>query len=196
MTEKAITQKKVEKIFDTIGDTPLVELEHIQEEEGIEPKILGKLEMFNPTGSLKDRIFHEMITKAIERGELEPGMKIIEASTGNAGIACSFVGGLLGYDVTIVMPRGMSEERIKIMKAYGANVVLTPGQKVTLTSVWRRFGKLLKKSPTSIGRLDSTIIPITLMLTTRLRDGKFGNRLMEKLTQFWLLRVLEELLRE
>lgn len=147
MSKNKITEKKVETIFDTIGDTPLVELERIREDEGIEPKILGKLEMFNPTGSLKDRIFHEMITKAIERGELEPGMKIIEASTGNAGIACSFVGGLLGYDVTIVMPRGMSEERIKIMKAYGANVVLTPGAESDVDICLEKVQEIIDEEP-------------------------------------------------
>jgi cysteine synthase A len=70
-----------------------------------------KLESFNPSGSLKDRIYKEMITNATETGELKPGMEILEASTGNAGIACSFIGRLMGHKVTIVLPEGMSEER-------------------------------------------------------------------------------------
>ena len=108
-------------IFDCIGDTPLVEIEHASEQ--CSATIYGKLEYFNPTSSLKDRIYHEMITGAIERGDLEPGMEILECSTGNAGIACTFVGTRLGYDVTIVMPEGMSEERKKVIRAFGGDLV-------------------------------------------------------------------------
>lgn len=147
MSEKNVDKKFGEGVLDTIGDTPLAELNNIPEEEGVDAKILGKLEMFNPTGSLKDRIFYEMITKAIERGELKPGMEIIEASTGNAGIACSFVGGLLGYDVTIVMPEGMSEERIKIMEAYGANIVLTPGAESDVDLCLEKVEGMMEENP-------------------------------------------------
>jgi cysteine synthase A len=112
-------------MFDAIGRTPLVRFHSVAGE--VEPEVLGKIEWFSPTGSLKDRIFYEMITQAIERGDLKPGMEIIETSTGNAGIACSFVGKMLGYKVTIVMPDGMSEERMKIMRAYGAEIIFTPG---------------------------------------------------------------------
>jgi len=114
-----------ENIFQTIGRTPLVRFHSVT--RGLKPEILGKIEWFSPTGSLKDRIFYEMITRAIEDGDLKPGMEIIETSTGNAGIACSFVGKMLGYKVTIVMPDGMSEERMKIMRAYGAEIIFTPG---------------------------------------------------------------------
>ncbi len=127
MKEESKNDKIAENIFETIGNTPLVKLEKLPELDERNGSILGKLEMFNPTGSLKDRIYYKMITEAMERGELEPGMSIIEASTGNAGIACSFTGNLLGFDVTIVMPEGMSEERQKIMEAYGANLLFTPG---------------------------------------------------------------------
>jgi cysteine synthase len=81
----------------------------------------------NPTGSLKDRIYYEMITRAIERHDLRPGMEILEASAGNAGIACAFVGTRLGYPVTIVVLLGMSQERMKMIRAYGGRIINTPG---------------------------------------------------------------------
>jgi len=112
-------------MLEAIGNTPMVQLNKIT--AGIKPKILVKLEYFSPTGSLKDRIYFEMITRAEERGDLKPGMTILECSTGNAGIACSFVGALKGYKVIIVMPKGMSEERKKIIRSYGASIVETPG---------------------------------------------------------------------
>jgi cysteine synthase A len=118
-------KKIANNMFEAIGRTPLLRFNKVT--QGLESHILGKIEWFSPTGSLKDRIFYEMITQAIERGDLKPGMEIIETSTGNAGIACSFVGKMLGYKVTIVMPDGMSEERMKIMRAYGADIIFTPG---------------------------------------------------------------------
>jgi cysteine synthase A len=118
-------KKFADNMFQAIGRTPLVRFSSIA--EGLETAILGKIEWFSPTGSLKDRIFYEMITQAVKKGDLRPGMEIIETSTGNAGIACAFVGKMLGYKVTIVMPDGMSEERMKIMRAYGADIIFTPG---------------------------------------------------------------------
>jgi cysteine synthase A len=112
-------------MFDLIGMTPLLRLSHASQSTGVD--ILAKIEWYSPTGSLKDRIYYKMITDAISRGDLKPGMELLEASTGNAGISCSFVAGVLGYPVTIVMPEGMSQERRKIMAAYGAKIVLTPG---------------------------------------------------------------------
>ncbi len=112
-------------MFEAIGRTPLVRLNSVT--RGIKPQILGKIDYFTPTGSLKDRIYYRMITEALKRGDLKPGMTIIESSTGNAGIACSFVGKMLGYPVIIVMPAGMSEERKMIMRAYGAQIIETPG---------------------------------------------------------------------
>ncbi len=112
-------------MLEAIGNTPMVQLNKVT--QGVKPKILVKLEYFSPTGSLKDRIYYEMITRAEERGILKPGMTILECSTGNAGIACSFVGALKGYPVIIVMPKGMSEERKKIIRSYGASIIETPG---------------------------------------------------------------------
>jgi cysteine synthase A len=132
-------------IFECIGDTPLIEIEHASEQ--CSATIYGKLEYFNPTSSLKDRIYHEMITGAIERGDLEPGMEILECSTGNAGIACTFVGTRLGYDVTIVMPEGMSEERKKVIRAFGGELVETPGGESDVDLSMDRVEEMLEESP-------------------------------------------------
>lgn len=134
-------------MLDTIGRTPLVRLAKIPRQEKITGTILGKLEWFSPTGSLKDRIYYEMITHAIKEGDLKPGMEILETSTGNAGIACAFVGRLLGYKVTIVLPEGMSEERKKIIRAYGAKVILTPGAESDVDLCLEKTAKLKKENP-------------------------------------------------
>ena len=112
-------------IFDSIGRTPLVRLSRIT--AGTDLEILGKLEYFSPSGSLKDRIYLQMFTEAERKGELRPGMTVLECSTGNAGIACSFVAAAKGYGCIIVMPVGMSEERKKLDIAYGSEMVYTPG---------------------------------------------------------------------
>jgi cysteine synthase A len=114
-------------IFETIGCTPMVRLNVIPKEEGVKAKILVKLEWYSPSGSLKDRIYYNMIVKAIRRGKLKKGMTILECSTGNAGISCSFVAAALGFPCIIVMPEGMSEERKKLDIAYGSQMVYTPG---------------------------------------------------------------------
>ncbi len=136
-----------DSLFENIGRTPLVRLGKIPKTEGINVDVLGKLEYINPTGSLKDRIYLEMITKAIETGDLQPGMEIVEASTGNAGIACAFVGGILGYKVTIVMPAGMSQERMKIIRAYGGDIVFTPGAESDVDLCLNKIAELNKENP-------------------------------------------------
>jgi len=139
--------KAVNGIIPAIGRTPLVKLRNVPRAEELKASILVKLEYVNPTGSLKDRIYHEMITKAIQRGDLKPGMEIIEASTGNAGISCSFVGTTLGYRVTIVMPAGMSQERQKIMRAYGAEVITTPGGESDVDLCLKKIEELKNAAP-------------------------------------------------
>src|SRR5260370_19427820 len=94
---------------------------------GLQPPIYLKLEWYGPSGSLKDRIYLHMFERAEARGELRPGVRVLECSTGNAGIACAFVAAVKGYPCTIVMPEGMSEERKKLIRAYGATLVQTPG---------------------------------------------------------------------
>jgi len=108
-----------------VGRTPLVKLNRVT--AGVRPPVYLKVEWFGPSGSLKDRIYLWMFERAEARGDLKPGMRVLECSTGNAGIACAFVAAVKRYRCTIVMPEGMSEERKKIMRAYGADLVFTPG---------------------------------------------------------------------
>ena len=110
-----------------IGRTPLLELVHIQRSEGLEARILAKLESFNPAGSVKDRVAKAMIDDAEARGALKPGSVIIEPTSGNTGIGLASVAAARGYRVIIVMPETMSVERRQLMKAYGAELVLTEG---------------------------------------------------------------------
>jgi len=135
-----------ENLFACIGRTPLVDLAKICRAEKISTRVLAKLEYMNPTGSLKDRIYYEMITRAIERGDLKPGMEILEASTGNAGIACAFVATLLGYQATIVLPSGMSQERMKLIRAYGARIVNTPGAESDVDLSIRKIEELKRNN--------------------------------------------------
>ena len=112
-----------------IGGTPLLELQHIEKEEGLEAKILAKLEYLNPAGSVKDRIGKAMIDDAEASGKLKPGSVIIEPTSGNTGIGLASVAAARGYRIIIVMPETMSVERRQLMKAYGAELVLTEGAK-------------------------------------------------------------------
>ncbi len=112
-----------------IGKTPLLELVHIEKEEGLQARILGKLEYFNPAGSVKDRIAKAMIDDAESKGLLKPGSVIIEPTSGNTGIGLASVAAARGYRIIIVMPETMSVERRQLMKAYGAELVLTEGAK-------------------------------------------------------------------
>ena len=112
-----------------IGKTPLLELVHIEKEEKLEAKVLAKLEYFNPAGSVKDRIAKAMIDDAEASGKLKPGSVIIEPTSGNTGIGLASVAAARGYRIIIVMPETMSVERRQLMKAYGAELVLTEGSK-------------------------------------------------------------------
>lgn len=111
-----------------IGHTPLLELTHIEEQFGLKSKIYAKVEYLNATGSIKDRIARKMILDAEQNGTLKKGSVIIEPTSGNTGIGLSAVGTSRGYRVIIVMPESMSVERRKLMKAYGAELVLSPGK--------------------------------------------------------------------
>lgn len=112
-----------------IGGTPLMELTHLEKVYALNAKLIGKLEYFNATGSVKDRVAREMIRDAEERGILKEGSVIIEPTSGNTGIGLAAVGTSKGYRVVIVMPSTMSEERRRLMKAYGAELVLSDGTK-------------------------------------------------------------------
>ena len=112
-----------------IGKTPLLELTNIEKEEGLEATLLAKLEYFNPAGSVKDRIAKAMIDDAEAKGLLKPGSVLIEPTSGNTGIGLASVAAARGYRIIIVMPETMSVERRQLMKAYGAELVLTEGSK-------------------------------------------------------------------
>ena len=112
-----------------IGKTPLLELTHIEQAEKLEARVLAKLEYFNPAGSVKDRIAKAMIDEAEAKGQLKPGSVIIEPTSGNTGIGLASVAAARGYRIIIVMPETMSVERRQLMKAYGAELLLTEGAK-------------------------------------------------------------------
>ena len=112
-----------------IGKTPLLELTHIEEKEALKAKIVAKLEYFNPAGSIKDRIAKAIIEDAEEKGTLKPGATLIEPTSGNTGIGLAAVAAAKGYKLIITMPETMSLERRLLMKAYGAELVLTEGSK-------------------------------------------------------------------
>ena len=112
-----------------VGKTPLLELTHIEKELDLKAKVIAKLEYFNPAGSVKDRIAKAMIDDAEEKGILKPGSVIIEPTSGNTGIGLASIAAAKGYRIIIVMPETMSVERRQLMKAYGAELVLTEGAK-------------------------------------------------------------------
>lgn len=114
---------------DLIGKTPLLELTHIEKKYGLKAKLLAKLEYFNPAGSVKDRVARAMIDDAEASGKLKPGSVIIEPTSGNTGIGLASVAAARGYRIIIVMPETMSVERRQLMKAYGAELVLSEGAK-------------------------------------------------------------------
>ncbi len=112
-------------LLDLIGNTPLVELNKLHNKPGV--KLYGKLEGDNPGGSVKDRAAYGMIKGAIDRGELKPGMKLVEATSGNTGIALAMIARLCGVEIELVMPDNSTRERVLTMEAFGAKVTLTPG---------------------------------------------------------------------
>ncbi len=131
-----------------VGHTPLLELTHIEKELGLKAKVLAKLEYFNPAGSVKDRIAKAMIEDAEKTGKLKEGSVIIEPTSGNTGIGLAAVAAARGYRVIIVMPETMSIERRQIMKAYGAELVLTEGSKGMKGAI-AKAEELAKETPGS-----------------------------------------------
>ena len=115
--------RAVDSMLEAVGRTPLVRLRRVAPDI----ELFAKVEWYGPTGSVKDRIYAHMLAKAEADGRLRAGMTIIECTTGNAGIACAAVAAIKGYACTIVMPEGMSPERRRMIEAYGARLVLTPG---------------------------------------------------------------------
>lgn len=115
------------KLHELIGNTPLVELQHLSPKK--EVKIMGKLEGDNPGGSVKDRTAYGMIRGALERGEIRKGDKLVEATSGNTGIALAMIARIMGFNMTLIMPDNSTRERVLAMEAYGAKVLLTPAAK-------------------------------------------------------------------
>jgi len=136
------------RVTDLIGKTPMLELSNIKQAKNLEATILAKLEFFNPAGSVKDRIANAMIEDAENKGLLKAGGTIIEPTSGNTGIALAAVGAAKGYKVIITMPETMSEERRKLMRAYGAELVLTDGSKGMKGAI-EKAGELIAEHPGS-----------------------------------------------
>ena len=137
------------KIDDKIGNTPLVELKAIEKAFQLKAKLFAKVEYFNPTGSVKDRAAKAMIDEAEILGKLQKGGTVIEATSGNTGIGLAFVAAARGYKAIIVMPDTMSVERQKLIRAYGAEVLLTDGAKGMQGAV-EKAEEILKNTPNSI----------------------------------------------
>ena len=131
-----------------VGKTPLLELTHIEKELGLKAKLLAKLEYLNPAGSVKDRIAKAMIDDAEASGKLQPGSVIIEPTSGNTGIGLASIAAARGYRIVIVMPETMSMERRQLMKAYGAELVLTEGAK-GMTGAIAKANELAAEIPNS-----------------------------------------------
>ena len=132
-----------------IGGTPLLELSGIEKEYGLKARLLAKLEYFNPAGSVKDRVAKAMLDEAEKSGELRPGAVVIEPTSGNTGIGLAAVAAARGYKAVIVMPDTMSEERRRLVKAYGAELVLTDGKK-GMTGAIEKAEELKAEIPGSI----------------------------------------------
>lgn len=139
----------VHSVEELIGNTPLLELTHIEEKENLKAKLYAKLESFNPAGSSKDRVALNMILDAEEKGILKKGGTIIEPTSGNTGIGLSVVSVSRGYHAVIVMPDTMSVERIKLMKAYGADVRLSDG-KLGMAGAIKLAEKIHEETPGSL----------------------------------------------
>jgi cysteine synthase len=137
------SRRPADSLLDTIGATPLVRLARVAPTV----ELFAKVEWFGPTGSVKDRIYARMLAAAEQRGELRTGMTIIECTTGNAGIACAAVAAIKGYACTIVMPEGMSAERKRMIEAYGAELILTPGAGTDIDLALQKMRELVAADP-------------------------------------------------
>ena len=153
--------------IDLIGNTPLVEVKNIEKELGLEARVLVKLEYFNPTGSVKDRIAKGMIEDAEEKGILKEGSVIIEPTSGNTGIGLAAIAAAKGYRIILTMPETMSVERRNILKAYGAEIVLTEGAKGMKGAI-AKADELAKEIPNSFipGQFVNPANPATHRATT------------------------------
>lgn len=159
--------KVYDSILDLVGKTPLVELKRIEEKEGLQAKLIAKVESFNPAGSVKDRIAKAMIEDAEAKGLLKEGSVIIEPTSGNTGIGLAAAATVKGYRMILTMPETMSVERRNIVKAYGAKVVLTDGTKGMKGAI-EKADELAKEIPNSFiaGQFVNPANPATHKKTT------------------------------
>ena len=159
--------KVYDSILDLVGKTPLVELKRIEEKEGLQAKLIAKVESFNPAGSVKDRIAKAMIEDAEAKGLLKEGSVIIEPTSGNTGIGLAAAATVKGYRMVLTMPETMSVERRNIVKAYGAEVVLTDGTKGMKGAI-EKADELAKEIPNSFiaGQFENPANPATHKKTT------------------------------
>lgn len=150
-----------------VGNTPLVELVNLERKVGLKARLLAKMEYFNPAGSVKDRVGKAMIEAAERRGQLKPGSVIIEPTSGNTGIGLASIAAAKGYRMILTMPDTMSAERRNILKAYGAELVLTPGER-GMTGAIEKAAALAKEIPDSFipGQFDNPVNPQTHWETT------------------------------
>lgn len=140
--------KIAKRLTDLIGNTPLLALSNYSKSEGLESPVIAKLEYFNPAGSVKDRIGYAMIKDAVEKGLIDENTTIIEPTSGNTGIALAFAAASLGYKLIIVMPDTMSKERRGLIRALGAQLVLTPGAEGMKGAI-RKAEELARENPNS-----------------------------------------------
>lgn len=164
---RTIMGKIVKSMEELIGNTPLMELSGIEKKLELKARLLAKLEYLNPAGSAKDRIALSMINDAEKEGRLKPGGTIIEPTSGNTGIGLAAVGAARGYRVIIVMSDAMSQERCLLLKAYGAELVLTPGE-LGMTGCIEKAKEICAKTPGSIiaGQFENPANPKAHYLTT------------------------------
>lgn len=141
--------KIYDSLVDLIGNTPLVEVKNIEKKLGLHARLLVKIESFNPGGSAKDRIALAMVNQAEKNGTLTPGATIIEPTSGNTGIGLAWVAAVKGYKLILTMPETMSVERMKLLKALGATLVLTPGN-LGMNGAIARAEELLAETPGSV----------------------------------------------
>ena len=153
--------------IELVGNTPLVEVTNIEKKEQLKARLLVKLEYFNPAGSVKDRVGKAMIEDAERTGRLKPGSVIIEPTSGNTGIGLAAVSAVKGYRMILTMPDTMSVERRNILKAYGAEIVLTPGEK-GMSGAIEKAEELAKEIPDSFipGQFDNPVNPRAHMEST------------------------------
>lgn len=142
-------EKIAKKLTELVGNTPLLEITNFNKSHQLKGRLIAKLESFNPAGSIKDRIALAMIEDAEKNGKLKPGARIIEPTSGNTGIGLAFVAAVKGYKLTLTMPETMSLERRNLLKALGADIILTPGNE-GMTGAIRRAKELNEQTPGSI----------------------------------------------